>query len=217
MDFSAFPEHHAVLVVTPDREPVFASFQAHFPAPFHKHLVQTVIDIDTAREISSWSKAGIQGENGSRAYVISFHTITLPAQNALLKVLEEPQIGVRFIFVTSNKERLIGTVLSRMHAMQQESDSSDEESARDFLRAQSSVRMKLPSIVQLLAREDEEGRKDREATKGFILSLLSVMKEKNIESRYILETIEIASYASDPSASGKALLEYLALLLPTIK
>ncbi|MEN9338018.1 MAG: hypothetical protein RIQ41_332, partial [Candidatus Parcubacteria bacterium] len=48
-------------------------------------------------------------------------------------------------------------------------------------------------------------------------SLVSPLTEKKTNPRYITETLEIASYASDPSASGKALLEYLALLLPVIK
>ena len=45
----------------------------------------------------------------------------------------------------------------------------------------------------------------------------AVLAENHVEARYITETLEIASYASDPSASGKALIEYLALLLPQIK
>ena len=53
--------------------------------------------------------------------------------------------------------------------------------------------------------------------KSFILSVVNVLQEKKSEPRYITETLEIASYASDPSASGKALVEYLALLLPVIK
>ena len=211
------PLHHAVLVVSPDRHTAYTALQGDFPSPTHKHLNQTVLDIDTARDIISWAKSSIQGdEHGNRALVLSFHTITHPAQNALLKILEEPQSGVRFIFVTSSKDRLLDTVLSRMHVMHH-GESSDSSVAVDFLQASPVSRIKLPYITQLLSREDEEGRKDREAVKAFILSLVEVLRKEKVESRYIQEALAMASYAADPSASGKAILEYLALLLPKQK
>lgn len=211
------PLHHAVLVVSPDRHTTYTALQAEFPSPTHKHIDQTVLDINTARDIISWAKSAIQGdEHGNRALVLSFHTITHPAQNALLKILEEPQQGLRFIFVTSSKDRLLDTVLSRMHVVHH-GESTASLDAIDFLQTAPVSRSKLPYITQLLSREDEEGRKDREAVKGFILSLVEVLRKENASPRYIQETLAMASYAGDPSASGKALIEYLALLLPKQK
>lgn len=211
------PLHHAVLVVSPDRHTAYTALQAEFPSPTHKHIDQTVLDIDTARDIISWAKSAIQGdEHGNRALVLSFHTITHPAQNALLKILEEPQQGLRFIFVTSSKDRLLDTVLSRMHVIHH-GESTASLDAIDFLQTVPVSRSKLPYVTQLLSREDEEGRKDREAVKGFILSLVEVLRKENASPRYIQETLAMASYAGDPSASGKALTEYLALLLPKQK
>lgn len=213
----SLPLHHAVLVVSPDRHTTYTALQSDFPSPTHKHIDQTVLDIDTARDIISWAKSAIQGdEHGNRALVLSFHTITHPAQNALLKILEEPQSGVRFIFVTSSKDRLLDTVLSRMHVVHH-GESTASLDAIDFLQAAPVSRIKLPYITQLLNREDEEGRKDREAVKGFILSLVEVLRKENASPRYTQETLAMASYAGDPSASGKALIEYLALLLPKQK
>jgi hypothetical protein len=95
-------------------------------------------------------------------------------------------------------------------------EAPEQSPAKIFLKTPYTERMKLPYITELLSRVDEEDRKDREAVRMFILSLIPLLTETQRESRYILETLEIASYASDPSSSGKTLLEYLSLLLPVI-
>ncbi len=208
--------HHATLFVNEDRknfaETLWKELEhdslAHI---FHDH---SVLDIDTARALTSWANTPYEGE---KVALLSFHTITLPAQNALLKILEEPRAGVRFILVTSNQESLIPTLYSRLQHKVNEDSEVKNDKARQFLSASSSERMKLPFVTSLLSAKDEEGRKEREGIRTFILSLVDVLTKSNSESKYILATIETASYAGDSSSSGKALLEYLALLLPQTK
>lgn len=217
MRFSDFPAHHAILLTHPDRatygDELWSELSALSLANVYYN--QTVLDIETARKIISWARSSY---NGERVALISFHTVGLPAQNAMLKMLEEPQPGTRFILLTSNKDTLIDTVLSRVqHIHINGSTTVTQKTAEEFLATSSSFRMKLSHVVDILASLDEEGRKDREAVKGFILSLIPVMQAKKVESRYITETLEVASYASDPSVSGKALFEYLSLLLPVVK
>lgn len=216
MDFSLLPHHHAVLITHADRvglgEALWVDIQERSLA--HRYFNQTVLDIETARSIISFAQSPY---NGEKIAFISFHSATLPAQNAMLKVLEEPRGEMRFILLTTNKDNLIDTVLSRVQHIHIEGKKVKDTHAEEFLEASSSTRMKLPFITAMLAKLDEEGRKDREAVKGFILNLIETLRRNSSASRHILETLEIASYASDPSASGKALLEYLALLLPQMK
>jgi hypothetical protein len=217
MKLSDLPQHHAVLVVHSLREEVGSGLwnELQVLSPVHRFFNQTVLDIDTARSIIHWSNIPY---NDEKIALISFHTAGIPAQNAMLKVLEEPRVGVRFILLTSNKANLIGTVLSRVHHIdERKEDGKISPHAKEFLHTPHAARMKLPFIVELLARVDEEGRKDREGVRAFILSLSEALSKEKVEARYIQETLEVASYASDPSASGKALLEYLALLLPQTK
>ncbi|MFA5131996.1 MAG: hypothetical protein WC444_01560 [Candidatus Paceibacterota bacterium] len=219
MKLSDLPLHHAVLVVHGEREAVGLALWNELQAlsPAHKFFDQTVLDIETARALTSWTNTPY---NEEKIALISFHTATIPAQNAMLKLLEEPRTGVRFILLTSNKTSLIGTVISRvleMRSTEKEEGSKSDAHAEEFMHAPYGARMKLPFVIELLARMDEEGRKDREGVRNFILSLVEVLSQEKIESRYVLETLETASYASDPSASGKALLEYLSLLLPQHK
>jgi hypothetical protein len=212
-------KHHATLLVHPKRKEATSIVWEELEAASiaNRLFDATVLDIDTARQIISWSKTPY---HESRIALISFHTAGIPAQNALLKLLEEPQAGVRFILITSNRSALIETVISRVDiqdisSLNQE-EAPEQSPAKIFLKTPYTERMKLPYITELLSRVDEEDRKDREAVRMFILSLIPLLTETQRESRYILETLEIASYASDPSSSGKTLLEYLSLLLPVI-
>ncbi len=222
MKLSDLSKHHAVLVVDGEREAVSLALWNELQAlsPAHRFFNQTVLDIDTARKIISWANTPY---NEEKIALISFHTGGIPAQNSMLKILEEPRDGVRFILVTSNKDNLIDTVTSRLFEVTSRKSVHKVESeflipVEAFLKTNPTARIKLPFIIELLSRVDEEDRKDKESVMKFILQIAeSLGNEKNIKPKYIEETLQIASYASDPSVSGKALLEYLALLLPQIK
>lgn len=218
MKFADLPQHHAVLITHSDRDAHGTSLWEEISAlsPAHRYFNQTVLDIETARAIISWAQSP---HNDERVALVSFHTAGIPAQNAMLKILEEPRLGTRFVLLTSNAENLLPTVMSRVHHVRgvDRKRSVDLSHAEEFLGSSPGFRMKLSFVGDVLARMDEEGRKDREAVRGFILAIASALKNANAEPRFITETLECASYASDPSASGKALLEYLALLLPQTK
>ncbi len=213
--------HHAVLFVHPKRTTLASTLweQLQVLSPAHRFFNHTVLDIDTARSIIQWANTPY---NDEKVALISFHTASIPAQNAMLKIIEEPRAHVRFIIVTTHKESIIETLYSRLQHSQ-----ADEELLVDtiiptddallFLTSQPSSRMKLPFVIALLAATDEEDRKDREGVKTFILALTDILKKNKEYSAYTLETLQVATYASDPSASGKALIEYLSLLLPQIK
>lgn len=216
MKLTDLPKHHAILIEHKDRgtygASIFKELQSLSLA--HRFFNQTVLDIETARIIVAWA---LTPYNDEKIALISFHTIGHEAQNVLLKVLEEPRDGVRFILITSNKANLLDTLLSRVLFIQDKENKQNIALAETFLATTSSLRMKLGEITTLLAKEDEEERKDRESIRNFILSLSTVLKAHHVKPKYIQETLELASYAADPSASGKALIEYLTLLLPQIE
>lgn len=220
MKLSDLSKHHAVLIVDNEREAtsllLWNELQALSRA--HRFFNQTVLDIDTARKIISWANTPY---NEEKIALISFHTSGIPAQNSMLKILEEPRGGVRFILVTSNKDNLIDTVISRLQVFKTNNEerlTNNENSIKTFLETNPTVRMKLPFITELLSRVDEEDRKDKESVMKFILQIAEFLgNQKNIKPKYTEETLQMASYASDPSVSGKALLEYLSLLLPQVK
>ena len=217
--------HHAALFVHPERK-MFAERlwkELHALSIAHVFYNQTVLDIKTARDIITWASTPY---NEEKIALITFHSISLPAQNALLKIIEEPRLGVRFILVTGNREALIDTLYSRLqHVNRDQVTLTHKDTSKDapldnallFLTTSASSRMKLPFITTLLTATDEEDRKDREGVTVFILSCALVLKKYPNNASATLETLDMASYASDSSTSGKALIEYLSLLLPQLK
>ncbi len=217
LSFLTKESHHAILLTHPNRKDFTEELWGKLRNESHAHRLfdTTVLDIDAAREVLHWAKSPY---DGTRIGLISFHTIGIPAQNALLKILEEPPVRTRFILLTSNKANLIETVLSRLHHIQTNVITENEEQdVKIFLATHPTERMKLVCVSNLLGRTDEEGRKDREGVRAFILSIVGLLSQDVALSRYVSETLEVSSYAGDPSASGKALLEYLSLLLPQTK
>ena len=146
----------------------------------------------------------------------SFHTITIPAQNALLKVLEEPQVDSRFILITSHIEGLLPTVRSRLSLEKVTEEHSTQSDVKVFLKSAPASRMKLEEIETLLEARDNEDRKDREKLQVFVSNLLEVLVKEKVDSLITKEVATLALYASDPSSSGKSLLEYLSLRVPRI-
>ena len=209
--------HHATLFVHHDRKVFADNLWEELRGTSLANIFYpiTVLDIDNARELISWVQTPYEGE---KVALLSFHTITLPAQNALLKIIEEPRSGVRFILITTNIEAIIPTLYSRLnHVPLTESTQPADKAVVLFLTTIHSERIKLPYIASLITQTDEEGRKDREGIRSFILSIVSVGHHYKEIQPYTEELLEMASYAGDPSASGKALIEYLALLLPQVK
>lgn len=213
--------HHATLIVHHDRKLLTEKYWKELQVLSPAHIIHnhTVFDIDTARSLISWTHAPYDKE---KIALLSFHTMTLPAQNALLKILEEPRVGVRFVIITTNKEALIPTFLSRLQEHTLSDDQSQEKNqdlALLFLQTKKTARMELPEITKLLSKCDEEGRKDRESVRQFILSLLTHTKESPtiFTTTHAKEILDTASFSSDPSSSLKALIEYLSLLLPEVK
>ena len=209
--------HHAILFIHEDRKLFTKKIWKELSLKSIAHTLhdQTVIDIDTARKLITWANTPYEDE---KIALISFHSITIPAQNALLKIVEEPRHGVRFIFITTNKDSIIPTLYSRL----QEKTSTQELVQKNtegelFLATPYTQRMKLPYVVHMVSAVDEEGRKDRERVRLFILSLMPLFTQNKASQKHIEEVLATASYAGDPSSSGKALLEYLSLLLPQIK
>ncbi len=75
-----------------------------------------IITIEQAREIKQFVKLKpANRKNTSRVIVLQdAHLLQVPAQNSLLKILEEPPIGTIFILTVATKESLLPTLWSRL-------------------------------------------------------------------------------------------------------
>jgi hypothetical protein len=86
--------------------------------PYLKELLDNEgsIIIDSIRELRSFLKLRIPGDSGLRRFVIIDHAdnLTLEAQNALLKTLEDPPSDTLMILSLNNELSVLPTIRSRL-------------------------------------------------------------------------------------------------------
>ena len=114
--------------------------------------------------------------------------MTVQAQNALLKVLEEPPGDVVFLILCSNHMNLLETVRSRTTLLQLQqiqpssADIALEESVRDQLFAQAQKiaggdLLDLYTVADYFGVRDKKNRKEKKALSLSLQYLLSVFRE----------------------------------------
>jgi hypothetical protein len=137
----------------------------------------------------------------------------------MLKTLEESHPLVRFIFVTESKQAVLPTVLSRAEVTDMSAIGEVIEIVFDiklFLSTSKSLRSEIPFVKKILAKKDEEDRKDRELLTHFLFELMKALPKTEEGMRGRADILDFIAYTKDPSASGKMMLDYLALSLPVV-
>jgi DNA polymerase III delta prime subunit len=188
--------------------------------------------INEARELRQ--QASLRGVSTRSLFVLGIASITTEAQQALLKLFEEPAKGVIFVLLVPHGV-LLPTLRSRFLAWPQQNFPSahlgslpdnkagsqrerPENSAEAFMRAPSKDR----SAQIALLLKDEENIKERirsflDALEAKLYAQLNVRPRRSNtkEVREGLEDIaKVRSYVGDRSPSFKMLLEHLATALP---
>lgn len=97
-----------------------ASIEEH---PFVKVVLpekgKTAISIEAIRELQHFTKLKLPSADARRAIIVpDAHLMTTEAQNALLKLLEEPPANTFFILTASAEQQLLPTVRSRTQKLE---------------------------------------------------------------------------------------------------
>lgn len=182
--------------------------------------------IDDARELVAMAALKPAGDV---TFLIGLSSITTEAQQALLKLLEEPQAGVHFVFLVPHGT-LLPTVRSRMMVWEEKLKYGGQNSLVDvpgrgttrglfeqhistFLKSSGKTRSDMIAVML----KDDEGVKERvlDFVNGLEAALAPTVKNPGV--RAALEDIaKVRDYLRDRSPSLKMLLEHLALALPTL-
>jgi DNA polymerase-3 subunit delta' len=75
--------------------------------------------IEDAKEVIS---EAYKSESQTKTLILGAKSFTIPAQNALLKILEEPPHNIEFILIAPNKSTFLQTVRSRMTLTQEHNE-----------------------------------------------------------------------------------------------
>lgn len=156
-----------------------------------------------------------------KIFVISANFINERAQNAMLKLFEEPSGDTHFFLILPSQNNLLSTLKSRMIIIPHYGKNNSIINVKDFLKM--SVGGRIEEIKNLIKSITDEEESKIEVTK-FLNGLELELKKKidlsktNSEAVKIFEEIEkVRGYASIQSPSLKMLLEHLALFIPVLK
>lgn len=176
-------------------------------------LLETeVFGIDDVRGLEKWvSGKPFLGE--VKVSLVIANSITLEAQNALLKTLEEPPIGTYIFINLQSLAGLLGTFLSRVRVLDVQSVNSVENDSKKFLNAKIKERLSLVNkMYKNETRPTGSSGWNKNVMKEFIKDLeFSAYKEKRgVDMKKIL-TAKIL--AESRGSSPRMLLEWLSCVL----
>lgn len=170
--------------------------------------------IDEARELKERQGKRPAGV-GPKIFLISAKTVTTEAQNALLKVFEEPASDTHFFLVVSHAASLIPTFLSRIILLDGRGESHDLWA--DFLFHD--IPKRLDAVRKIIDAKDRDSA----------ISLLNAIEEA-LHDAYASENISLTDYCFSVNEIGncrghlrgrspslKLVLEHIALVAPQPK
>lgn len=165
------------------------------------------LGIDEVREIKHVSNLR-PSETSGQVVVISAATVTREAQNALLKLFEEPPLGTKFVLAVPPTLQLLPTLLSRLDNVADDSlsEQSDQTLWRDFINADYASRIKQIETWQK--------KKDTLWLQSIHQAFTEWCKNNKLKTKNIAL---VAERLNTRGASNKMLLEMLALELPMQK
>lgn len=171
------------------------------------HIVRDRFSIDDARELSAQAQqTPFQGNK--RVFVIGCNALAVEAQNALLKLFEEPPVHALFYVVVPQTAQLLPTLESRLQIVKQSDEGAHaDDHFKEF--AQASYAERLLRIAQ------KTKEKDVQWIEAIVRGVEKVAHEER--SKQLLQAVLFTrKYIETKGASAKMLLEELALLLPVL-
>jgi hypothetical protein len=183
------------------------------------HETFEMLTIDDARRIQDIHASKAFSDASPRIFLIELYGITREAQNALLKIIEEPQPGNHFFLVMPSLDLLLPTLKSRLHVFKSvagDRDGSTEPAAvADFLKKSLKDRI---VFVDDLAATVSDGATVKHEVIDFLNQLESSIYSRNRTAENLADNVMVfeiiaraRSYMNDRAPSVKMLLEYVAL------
>ncbi len=198
-------KHHAVLLWV--KEPL--SYDVRNFAEPSQSISLPQFGINDVRALISSAYRRPVGENLEQTLVVATEFITEEAQQALLKIVEEPPLSTSFIFVLPQGYTLLPTLLSRFEQVDiQQSATGSSAVFEAFLHASIADRFSL--IEAALKTKDQTWLTD--IKRGLVGYLL--MKRIDLKRDVLLELEYVVRFLLTRGASNKFLLEHAALSLP---
>ena len=149
-------------------------------------------------------------ESVEQVLVVRTDFITLEAQNALLKVLEEPPLSTKLIFIIPRGFTVLPTLTSRFSEEKSGENSNDLKENQPF-----SVFLNEGYSERILSIEQAVKKKDTKWQQLVKQGLVQYITESKEASGHLRELEYSVRLLLTRGASNKMLFEHIALILPT--
>ena len=166
--------------------------------------------VEEAKTLKEWAHTRPLGTEKSA--IVTCAKITIEAQNALLKVFEEPPRDTRIVLVLPSRAILLPTLLSRMVLRSVSDQASRSEVSlvqHEFLMMSLAERMEL---IAKLAKNKELTQ--AQSIVDSVLEKVYSQATSQERTTVLKDLLRIRSYLNDRSPSLKLLLEQVALVAP---
>lgn len=168
--------------------------------------------IDDVREIKDFESESPFNKNGRKIIILKTRMFSYPAQNALLKVFEEPREGVVFFLIIPDATKLFPTLRSRLFSLTGTFAVDDEirDHVKQFLKMDKSERISF--IKKFTDMESKVLLKEKSIKfLNFLEKEFSQMDEK--DKKKVEEVYLAKKYIGDQGSSPKILLEHIAVTI----
>jgi hypothetical protein len=178
--------------------------------PDYFEFIHETFGIDESRHLKEMQSRCSFAENGKKIFIISANTFTVPAQNSLLKVFEEPTEGTHFFVLTPSARFFLPTLLSRVVCVFSENEEKENEIS-EFLKKPYPERL---SYALSLKEDSVRAQQFMENAMRYYYKKTPAEK-RTPEIKKILELLLLyRAYSYGRAPSFKMMLEHLALIAP---
>lgn len=218
--------HHANIVLGNGRQFVLGILEKDLNFSFKANPDFFLIEgesfgIDDARTLERWAM-GKPFLGGVKASLIIVNSITHEAQNALLKVLEEPPLGTYIFINIQSLGGLLATFLSRVRVLNVSRDYLKEDvlpkeknldNARKFFNAK--INEKFALVRSLSKNEDKTPMRElvKNLEKIYYEDYAKNKSAGNTKAEMAKNILTAKIFASTRGSSPKMILEWLSCVL----
>jgi DNA polymerase III delta prime subunit len=165
--------------------------------------------IDDARALKEVHALKSFSQN-KKIFILETVFMTNEAQNALLKVFEEPTPNTHFFIIMPSSDVLLPTLRSRLFIISR--DVNTGESSEGEVEAKKFLALPIPDRLKKVALLAEE--KDKLGAINLVEHILKIAHAKKYPAALLEDLLKTRSYLNDRSPSLKLLLEHIALTIP---
>ncbi len=196
------------------------------------HIAVDSFKIEDARNLKAFAlERGVS--TNKKVFLVSANNFLLEAQNALLKVFEEPIENTHFFIIVPDASALLKTFLSRFFLISPKTVFGEENpEIEKFLKMP--LKNKLDVVKELVAKQDlpaqagdieDEEVVDLNSARAKSLKFLNALEftlHNKLVSRGILDTsvfkhiFKVREFLRMPGSSVKTLMESVVLVLPVL-